>query len=90
MAATHSHAGWIVTTARRCGGRRADHLNAAGGPARKVHALNAEGRDYRALCGETVAREYGDEGDLDGPTTGHVRAAGELTVTCERCRQLIG
>jgi hypothetical protein len=87
---THTHAGWIVTQARRRGGRRFDHLNAAGGPARKVHALRADGRDYRAACGEVVRREYGDESDLDGPTTGHVRPAGELAVTCAKCRKLIG
>lgn len=87
MTATYTHAGWIVTVARR---KARAHLNSPDGPARKVHALMAAGRDYRALCGETVAATYGNESDLDGPTTGHVWAAGELTVTCDRCRKLIG
>lgn len=85
----HTHTGRIVATPRRRGGRGFDHLNAADGPARLVHALTRSGRDYKALCGVTVLARYGDDDDLDGPVTGHV-TEGIAGVTCLRCRKVIG
>lgn len=82
----HTHAGFIGRPQRDTSHRwRNGHL---GGRARvpAVHALTVDGDGYRALCGQWVAARYGNDSDLDGPTTGHVRPAGELAVTCERCK----
>ena len=85
----HTHDGFVVRQPRRIGGRRFDHLNGIGDKAGAVHALTPDDRVYRALCGVVVERKYGNDDDLDGPITGHVRPAGELSVTCERCRKAL-
>ena len=86
--ANHTHTGYPVRSPRRSGGRRFDHLNAAGGSAGRVHALNPEGAAFRALCGAVVEARYGNPDDLDGPITSHIRPAGEQAITCQRCRKL--
>lgn len=93
--AMHTHTGFIVVKTNRKGrvgkNRHYAHHGAEDG-AGKVHALTVEGNGYRALCGQWVERAYGNESDLDGPTTGHVRAIDEAhrVVTCRDClRKLI-
>lgn len=84
----HTHTGHIPTPAASDHRWRNGHL---GGRAKRcpVHALTDAGRVYRAICGVTVERRYGNDSDLDGPVTGHVRPAGEQAVTCERCRKIM-
>jgi hypothetical protein len=86
---THTHVGRIIRPARDTSHRwRNGHLGEKARPDTRVHALTVEGDGYRALCGVRVEGRYGNESDLDGPITGHVRE-GTDGVTCERCHNLL-
>lgn len=88
MTITYTHTGYRPRVGYQHRGRDFNHVEPIAGKVHAVTSIDKQASHAVAACGETIPLEaetlHGD------PISGHIRTAGEMKVTCSRCRALLG